>query len=153
MTLILTVAHSRGVYQSSDYQLTDKETGAPWSDRAGSKQLEADFKGLHVQLAFTGVAVVGSGSSEQRTIDWLGAELKALPGDSTLQRICNALSTRATSAMKPHGPRGVLTLVLAVAAIGEPFRVAVISNAGWGARPPSSPWCKSQNSASARDSP
>jgi hypothetical protein len=40
MTLILTVANLRGVYQSSDYQLTDKDTGAPVSDRAGSKQLD-----------------------------------------------------------------------------------------------------------------
>jgi hypothetical protein len=136
MTLILTVANPRALYQSSDYQLTDRETGAPVSDRAGSKQLEARFKSLEVQLAFTGVAVVGSGSSKQRTIDWLAFELKSLPGDTTLQDICDSLSRRATSAMKPYGPRGVLTLVLAVAEAGEPFRVATISNAGWGARPP-----------------
>ncbi len=136
MTLILTVANSRGVYQSSDYQLTDLDTGAPVSDRAGSKQLEAGFKGLHLQLAFTGIAVIGRGSSAERTIDWLSAELKALPHDSELQTICNSLSKRGTAAMKPHGPRGVLTLVLAVATVGEPFRVAVISNARWGVHPP-----------------
>ena len=54
VTLILTVANSEGVYQSSDYQLTDERTGAPVSDQAGSKQLEALFRDLHVQLAFTG---------------------------------------------------------------------------------------------------
>jgi len=124
------------VYQSSDYQLTDADTGAPVSDRAGSKQLEVGFKGLHLQLAFTGIAAVGRGSSAQRTIDWLSADLKALPHDSKLQEICNSLSKRATGAMKLHGPRGVLTLVLAVAVIDEPFRVAVISNTRWGQQPP-----------------
>ena len=43
---------------------------------------------------------------------------------------------RSAAAMKPHGPRGVLTLILAVAVVGEPFRVAVISNARWGEHPP-----------------
>ncbi|MDO8474896.1 MAG: hypothetical protein Q7W02_01665 [Candidatus Rokubacteria bacterium] len=136
MTLILTVANSRGVYQSSDYQLTDRDTGAPVSDRPGSKQLQAGFKGLHLQLAFTGIAAVGGASSAQRTIDWLSAGLKALPHDSKLQDICNSLSKRGTAAMKPHGPRGILTLILAVAVIGESFRVAVISNARWGQQPP-----------------
>jgi hypothetical protein len=60
MTLILTLAHSSGVYQSSDYQLTDRDTGVPMSDRAGVKQLQASFRGLELQLAFTGIASVGS---------------------------------------------------------------------------------------------
>ena len=136
MTLILTIANSRGVHQSSDYQLTDPDTGAPVSDYAGSKQLEAGFKGLDLQLGFTGIASVGTGSSAQRTIDWLSAELKSLQHDSTLQDICNSLSKRSATAMKPHGLRGVLTLILAVAVVGEPFRVAVISNARWGKHPP-----------------
>jgi hypothetical protein len=136
MTLILTVANSSGVHQSSDYQLTDPGTGAPVSDRAGSKQLDAEFKGLNLQLAFTGVASVRTGSSTQRTIDWLSAELKALPQDSSLQDICNALSKRGAAAMKPLGPRGVLTLILACSGVGEPFRVAVVSNAHWGEHPP-----------------
>ena len=54
MTLILTVANSRGVHQSSDYQLTDPNTGAPVSDRAGSKQLEAAFDRLHMQMRLLG---------------------------------------------------------------------------------------------------
>ncbi len=87
-------------------------------------------------LAFTGVATVGTGPSAQRTVDWLSAELRALPHDCDLQDICNSLSRRATVAMKPHGTRGVLTLVLAVSVVGKPFRVAVISNADWRERPP-----------------
>ena len=136
MTLILTLANTSGVYQSSDYQLTDQRTGAPISDRAGSKQLQASFKGLDVRLAFTGIAAVGAGSARQRTTDWLSAELKALPHDSQLQHICEALVSRSIAVVKSHGLRGVLELILTVAAVGKPFRVAVISNADWRKRPP-----------------
>jgi hypothetical protein len=136
MTLILTVGNFRGVHQSSDYQLTDPNSGAPVSDQAGSKQLEAGFKGLHLQLAFTGTAAVRKGGSIERTIDWISAELNALPHDSSLQQICDALSRRSASAMAPLGPRGVLTLVLVAATVGKPFRVAVISNSQWSACPP-----------------
>ena len=41
-----------------------------------------------------------------------------------------------TAVMRPLGPRGVLTLVIVVAAVGQPFRVVEISNARWGERPP-----------------
>src|SRR5260370_8628473 len=136
MTLILTIANSRGVHQSSDYQLIDLDTGAPVTDRAGSKQLEAGFEGLHLQLAFTGIAAIGKGSSAKRTIDWLAAELNSLPHNSKLQDICKSLSQRSAAETRLYGPRGVLTLVLAVAAVAKSFRVAVISNAWWGDHPP-----------------
>jgi hypothetical protein len=136
MTLILTLANSSGVYQSSDYQLTDRDTGVPVSDRAGVKQLQASFRGLELQLAFTGIASVGSPPLAQRTIDWLSAELKELKVDSQLQDICEALAKRCATAMKPHGSRGVLTLILTVAVVREPFRIVVISNADWRKRPP-----------------
>lgn len=130
MTLILTVANSGGVYQSSDYQLTDARTGAPVSDSAGSKQLQAGFPELHLNLAFTGVATVGT----SRTIDWLSAELKVLRHDSGLQEICEALAKRCTTELR--SPSGVLTVVLAVATVRQPFRLALISNARWSGRPP-----------------
>ena len=136
MTLILTVGDPSGVHQSSDYQLTDPNTRAPVSDRAGSKQLEAVFDRLQLQLAFTGVATVRTGSSDQRTIDWLSEELKALPHNSTLDKICDTLLKRCTARMKPLGPSGLLTLVLVVAVVAEPFRVVTITNADWRARPP-----------------
>jgi hypothetical protein len=124
------------VHQSSDYQLSDPNSGTPVSDQAGSKQLQAGFKGLHLQLAFTGTAAVRKGSSTERTIDWISAELSALRQDSRLQHICESLSRRCASAMSLLGPCGVLTVVLVVAAVGKPFRIAVISNARWGERPP-----------------
>ena len=136
MTLIMTVANASGVYQSSDYQLTDLATGAPISDRAGAKQLQASFNGLDVRLAFTGIATVGVGAARQRTVDWLAEELKALAGDSQLQDICEALANRSIAVAHPHGLRGVLELILTAAAVGEPFRVAVISNVDWRKRPP-----------------
>jgi hypothetical protein len=132
MTLILTVANSRGAHQSSDYQLTDALKGTPLSDHAGSKQLSASLKKLHLQLAFTGIASDRTG----RTIDWLSAELQKLPSDSTLQDVCNSLVKRGAAAMKPHGPRGVLTLVIVASEIGRPFRVAQVSNADWDQNPP-----------------
>ena len=136
MTLILTVANASGVYQSSDYQLTDQRTGKPISDRAGSKQLEASFKVFNVGLAFTGIAEAGAGSARRRTIDWLSAELQALPHDSQLKDVCEALAKRSLAVTTPHGLRGLLALVLTVAAVGKPFRVGVISNFDWRKHPP-----------------
>ena len=127
MTLILTIANSSGVYQSSDYQLTDQKTGTPVSDKTGSKQLDASFERLTLQLAFTGVASIGS----ERTIDWLSAELRALPHKSSIEQICTALADRCTAKMRLHGPRAMLTVVVAAAVLGEPFRVATISNFNW----------------------
>jgi len=133
MTLILTIANLRGVHQSSDYQLTDPRNGHLVSDRAGSKQLEAGFRRLHLNLAFTGVAEGTTG----RTMDWLSAELKALPHDSTLQNICKSLAKRSTREMKPYRLGGVLTLVLTAAEVEKPFRVAEISNVrNWKEKPP-----------------
>jgi hypothetical protein len=136
MTLILTVANASGVCQSSDYQLTDGITGAPVSDRAGCKQLQASFERLDLCLAFTGVATVGVGSAQQRTIDWLFSELNALPQNCQVQEICETLAKRSLAITKPCGCRGVLEIILTVAAVGDPFRVAVISNADWRTRPP-----------------
>src|ERR1700737_3462649 len=107
MTLILTVANSSGAYQSSDYQLTDPTTGAMVSDLAGSKQLVSVFEKLHLVLAFTGVASVGAGSTTQRTIDCLSAVLKALPVESSLQAISQALAKKIEEFVQPGGPRGL----------------------------------------------
>ncbi len=136
MTLILTIANVSGVYQSSDYQLTDCETGAPVTDRAGSKQLQASFRGLDVRVAFTGIATVGGRSLPQRTVDWLAKELKMLPQDSVLKGVCEALAERGRAITRPHGLRGVLEIILTAAAPGEPFHVAVISNVDWREHPP-----------------
>jgi hypothetical protein len=115
MTLILTVANSSGVYQSSDYQLTTY-TGAFVSDKAGSKQIEATFGRVQLQLAFTGIARLGG----ERTIDWLLTELKVLPVRIELQELCNALKERCSQKIVS---KHVRTLVLAVAERGKPFRV------------------------------
>src|SRR6266571_1966592 len=129
MTLILTIANERGVHQSSDYQLTDLRTGDPITDEAGTKQLDAMIPlGMSIQLAFTGVARVTSGRQTVNTREWLQAELQALPPKSDLHTICDILAKRCTKQMKPLMSKGELTLVLAVAKIGQPFRVAVISN-------------------------
>ncbi len=120
MTLILTVANSRGIYQSSDYQLTSPTTGAVASDLAGSKQLEASFEGLNLILAFTGVAIAGPVPAPRRTIDFLSTVLKTQPFDSNLRAICEALSRKSEESMRPYGRRGLLTLVLSVGSAGKP---------------------------------
>jgi len=94
------------------------------------------FKSFQVQLAFTGIASVGSGTTRHRTIEWLTEELNALPQDSQLQAICDALAKRSMAVTSPHGNRGVLEVILTCATIGERFRVAVISNIDWRKRPP-----------------
>jgi hypothetical protein len=134
LTLILTVANSRGVYQSSDYQLTDQTTGGFVSDFAGSKQLVASFEGLHLILAFTGVATWRFGSRIKRTTDWLSATLSSLPPSTNLQTICRTLAEKSE---KWCGSSGPLTLVLSVASVGRRFQVVEISNTDWGTRPPS----------------
>jgi hypothetical protein len=131
MTLILTVANASGVYQSSDYQLTNQLTGAPISDQAGSKQLQASFKELNLNIAFTGIAGIGN----QRTVDWISAELRALPQESHLQHICQILANRATAVIRPLGSKGVLALIIATSTVGKPFRIAVISNIDWSRLP------------------
>jgi hypothetical protein len=133
MTLILTVANGSGIHQCSDFALTDPRTGLPVADSAGTKQLKATFGHLDVVLAFTGLARVGS----RHTIDWLSDELKALPATSELQDVCEALQRRNSSEIgKPGLRHHVLTIVLATAEIGEPYRVATISNADWTQSPP-----------------
>jgi hypothetical protein len=123
---------------SSDYQLTNRYTGAPISDSAGCKQLQADFTGFTLRLAFTGIADVVNyaGLRRWRTIDWLSSQLKALPKDSQFQDVCEVLAKRTGEITRVDGSLGVLELVLTVAAIGNPFRVAVISNVDWSKRAP-----------------
>jgi len=136
MTLILTIANALGVYQSSDYQLTNIDTGEFFSDHAGSKQLNVSLEKFDVHLSFTGIAEVGAGSTRQCTIDCLSEELKELKKDYKLQDVCEALANRSYAVTSPLGKNGLLILVLTVATLGEPFRVAVISNADWLKRPP-----------------
>jgi len=134
MTLILTVANSSGVYQSSDYQLTDSQ-GNPVTDRAGSKQLQAMFEGMELRLAFTGVAA--GGRNREPTINQLSDELQALlPKRPNLQEICEALRKRSVAITSPSGSSGWLELVLTVAEVGKPLRVAVVSNVDWGTSGP-----------------
>jgi hypothetical protein len=128
MTLILTIANPLAVYQSSDYQLIDRDTKRPVSDSAGSKQLQASFKDLNLMLAFTGVAAVGT----QRTIDRLSAVLRGLPHESDFASICEALRQN----VRPLGKFGLLTLVVSAVSIGKRPRIAFISNADWQTVPP-----------------
>ena len=125
--VVNTIANTSGVYQSSDYQLTDDKTGAPISDRAGSKQFQASFRDLDLRLAFTGVAIGRLGGP--RTVDLLSQELQALPQDSKFQDVCDALAKRCDAITRRFGSRGILEVVVTAATVAEPFRVAIVTNA------------------------
>jgi hypothetical protein len=136
MTLILTIGNPRGIYQSSDYMLIDPATGKEYANRAGSKQLRASFKEFQIDLAFTGIAAARRGVTVAATADVLLEAIRAVGHDSALQDVCDALSKAAQEFVRPLWADGVLTIILAVAAIGKPSRVATISNvADWSKRP------------------
>jgi hypothetical protein len=130
MTLILTVANSRGVFQSSDFRLTEVRTGGFLSDKAGSKQIAATRSDYQLQLAFTGIASVGA----KRTVDWLGDELRSSPADASLEFLCHALAVACRRELKSLAGRHILSIVLLVARLGKPFQVAELTNEQWEGR-------------------
>jgi hypothetical protein len=129
MTLILTVANRKGIYQSSDYQITGN--GKFETDKAGTKQIEAGFENMSINLAFTGIA--WGGGQKVRTIDFLSNVLKSLPPTSSLDKICTALADQCEATVPD---KQTLTLILAIATVGKPFKVATISNTNWDTKPP-----------------
>jgi hypothetical protein len=128
MTLILSVANSRGVFQSSDYRLVEQGTNLPYCNEAGSKQLQVNFKRLRVMLAFTGTAVWDFRPRKERTIDYLFRLMRGLCPDPDLDTVCQTLARECGN---HYSDAGDLTMVLSVACIGEPFRVATVSNVVW----------------------
>jgi hypothetical protein len=91
MTLIQTVGNKRGIYQSSDFQLTEAGTGKFISDEPGSKQLDSAhgaYGTLRANLSFTRVASIGT----RKTIDWLIDEMKKLEQSTNINDICEALA-------------------------------------------------------------
>lgn len=131
MTLILTVANKNGICQSSDYQLTNSANGRFVSDKAGSKQIRAMFDHLSIDLSFTGIAGFGT----TKTVDFLSQELQKLPYTSTLDNICKALEV-SCNRMVSGLPYRWLVIVLAVETVGKPYKIAVISNATWKTKAP-----------------
>ena len=121
MTLILTIANENGLHQSSDYNVTDFVTGKLIDDSAGTKQLERLFRGMILRLAFTGLTDNG----RRKTIDWLQEVFSSFSELADLKTICDELMQRCAAEI---GSKGVLTLVLSVGEVGEPFRLVRISN-------------------------
>jgi hypothetical protein len=126
MTLILTVANSLGVYQSSDYMLT--QGGKPVYDRAGSKQLTATFDHLHLSVAFTGVATWRVNSRIVPTTDYLDATLNSLAEIANFKPICEALRLKCDRSCVS---KEELTLVVTAVSSDPPFQIATISNVVW----------------------
>lgn len=136
MTLILTVANQGGLYQSSDYQLTDANTFRPVTDSVGSKQLQLTLGRCEIRLAFTGIAELGRPGFRRRTIDWLGEALTQVSLESDLKQVCQVLALKCgeeTSALPCPPP---LTLVITAASVSGPGQVAVVTNANWHQKPP-----------------
>jgi len=123
MTLILTVGNKRGIYQSSDFQLSEAGTGKFISDEPGSKQLDSahgTYGTLRAKLSLTGVASIDG----RKTIDWLADEMKKLEQITNINDICEALVQWGNNTELGSG----LLLVLAVGEVDRPFRVAEIAN-------------------------
>jgi len=72
MTLNITMGAPWGVFQCSDYRLTNPETGDPLDDDAGSKQLSIQLFRWTARLCFTGIASVGRYETRQWLSDVLG---------------------------------------------------------------------------------
>lgn len=126
MTLILTVASPTAVYQSSDFQLTTPN-GSVVSDADGTKQLQLTIKTLHLQLAFTGLARLGS----VRTIDWLRDEL-IKHQTPNLATILSAVADRCEAEFKAMPANSLLTIVIAASDGGQGSTVARITNSSAG---------------------
>ena len=127
MTLILTVGNKRGIYQSSDFQLTQEGTGRFVSDEPGSKQLDGAhgaYGTLRAKLSFTGVASIGT----RKTINWLIDEVKELEQSTNINDICEALVQRGNTELGSGRNKRGLLLVLAIGEVDWPFRVAEIAN-------------------------
>jgi hypothetical protein len=134
MTLILTVANEGGIWQTSDYRLTDPRDGSFFTDTAGTKQIFFSHPNLSIQVSFTGVAALSNG---KHTRDWIIATLKGVDAKAADQEVFNHLRDRCNSELGRVRPASKLTIVLAVAAVSRPFKVVTISNINWCTSPPS----------------
>jgi hypothetical protein len=96
MTLIITLGAPWGVFRSSDYCLSDPATGKPVQIEAGTKQLSAQGLKWIAEVAFTGVARVGS----YQTREWISAAFAKKDDTYSLTRIILELAQSGTTRLR-----------------------------------------------------
>ena len=94
MTLLITVATKRALYQSSDYRLSDG--GRSIETENGAKQLSVQGRRWIAQVSFTGIAKDGNGYD---TRSWLQETAAALPPEALIESFVDALVQRGTQAL------------------------------------------------------
>jgi hypothetical protein len=140
MTLLLNLVGPSGIYQSSDYRLTDVSHGKSIEDTFGSKQLSFVCSTWRVHVSFTGTVQVGG----RKTRDWILDALEKLQHPVTDKEAIGKIAERATAEFKkvPAAHR-VLTIVAALDEGSEPARLFVLScNEIPGEPPPVQPFEK-----------
>ena len=123
MTLLITVANSEGVHQSSDYRLSD--AGRPVQTENGAKQISASGKDWVAQISFTGVARDGRGYD---TREWLRDTLVAEHTDTTLDEVVAAIARRGNSALATVQSYDRRLSVVVGAVAGGRIRLFLLSN-------------------------
>ena len=94
MTLLITLANSEGVHQSSDYRLSS--AGRIVQTENGAKQISASGRDWIAQISFTGIAQDGRGYD---TRERLRKTLVAARTDATLDEVVAAIVHRGNSAL------------------------------------------------------
>jgi hypothetical protein len=123
MTLLITVANSRGVHQSSDYRLSD--AGRPVQTENGAKQVSASGQEWTAQISFTGLARDGRGYD---TREWLRDTLEAAGSDATLDEVVAAILARGNSALATVQSCDRRLSVVVGAVVGGRSRLFLVSN-------------------------
>jgi hypothetical protein len=83
MTLIITLVAPWEAFQSSDYCLSDPDNGKTVQVSAGTKQISAMGTGWNAEIAFTGIARVGS----YQTRDWISTAFASNGDNYSLSNI------------------------------------------------------------------
>ena len=92
MTLLLNLVVPSGIYQSSDYRLTDVSHGRTIEDAFGSKQLSFTSPTWRVYISFTGTAEIGG----LKTRDWILDSLEKLQHPITGKEAIAKIAERGT---------------------------------------------------------
>jgi hypothetical protein len=126
MTLLLTAMNPVAIHQSSDYRLTDLNSGKAIEDSAGAKQISFGGMDFAAQISFTGVAAVGGLSTRELISKLVASGTKASEIEGIVTRLIE-MCTAATKGLPPE--KRFLTVLLAVTKEGRLPRVFLLSNA------------------------
>lgn len=123
MTLLITVADSCGVHQSSDYRLS--HAGRLVQTQNGAKQLSASGQNWTAQISFTGVARDGRGYDTRK---WLSAALLSAGTDASLDDVIVGIATSGNLALATVQSYDKRLTILVGAVVRGRSRLWLISN-------------------------